>query len=414
MKNVKLAIIGLGARGYSMFKNNFINFEQVEFVGFCDTYQDRVEAAAKLLKEKRPDAKEPMQTTDYREILSSSEVDAVYISTAWEWHVEIAVAAMRAGKAVAMEVGGTYSVEECYDLVRAYEETRVPFMFMENACYGKEEMLVTAMARAGMFGRIVHCSGSYGHDLRSEITHGNIKRHYRLRNYLNRNCENYPTHELGPIARILNINRGNRLESLVSVASLSAGLSEYIEDNKLYEQDPTLKNASFKQGDIITTVIKCAGGETITLTLDTTLPRSYSRELTVKGTKGRYEMNTNTVFLDGEKEYWQPSAYYKEALNNAEKYENDYLHDVWLNMSEESKKYGHGGIDGIIFGEFISALTEGREMPIDVYDAVAWMCVSALSEKSIAAGGAPQSIPDFTNGKWIVRKPCDVMDLNKK
>ena len=65
-----------------------------------------------------------------------------------------------------MEVGGAYSVEECFALVRAQEETKTPFMFLENCCYGRREMMVMRMVEEGVFGDIVHCSGAYEHDLR--------------------------------------------------------------------------------------------------------------------------------------------------------------------------------------------------------------------------------------------------------
>lgn len=410
MKKVKFGVIGLGSRGSSMIKNNFINFDEVDFVVVCDEYEDRVESAASFIKEKR--GVEPIKTTDYREALASG-VEAVYISTAWESHIMIAIEAMKAGVTVALEVGGAYSIDECFELVRTYEETGTPIMFMENCCFNKNELLATAMVRAGKFGTIVHCSGAYGHDLREEITHGNINRHYRLRNYKARNCENYPTHELGPIAKILNINRGNRMVSLVSVASKGVGLAEYVKDKNLAEKDPTLENAVFNQGDIVTTIIKCAGGETITLRLDTTLPRSYSREFTVRGTKGSYEMDTNTVFLDGDEEMWDPAKYYEKNLNNAENYEAEFLPDIWSNMTEAQLKSGHGGMDGFLFAEFIRSVQTKKEMVMDVYDAASWMCISALSEASVAQGGMPQAIPDFTNGKWLIRKPLDVIDFTK-
>ena len=134
------------------------------------------------------------------------------------------------------------------------------------------------------------------HDLRGEISSGNEIRHYRLRNYIHRNCDNYPTHELGPIAKLLDINNGNRMLTLTSTASTAKGLHEYIVDRR-GERDP-LSQISFAQGDIVTTVIRCAGGQTITLTLDTTLPRYYSRAFTVRGTKASYFGETDCLFLD--------------------------------------------------------------------------------------------------------------------
>ncbi|MBR2460890.1 MAG: Gfo/Idh/MocA family oxidoreductase [Clostridia bacterium] len=407
-ERTRIAVVGLGNRGYYMIRDVLLAFEDVDVTAVCDVYPDRNERVAQLVKEKKGFI--PFTTTDYRELLARDDIDAVYVSCSWEYHIEIAIASMKAGKPVGVEVGGAYSVEELHEMVRVREETNVPLMLMENCCYNKEELLATAVARSGKLGEIVHCMGAYAHDLRHEIAYGNINRHYRLRNYRYRNAENYPTHELGPIAKLLDINRGNRMVSLVSVASKAAGMEQYISDHpELTEKDPTLINARFKQGDIVHTIITCQNGETILLKLDTTLPRSYSREFTVRGTKGSYYMDSNSFYIDGMKEFWTPVDGIKNTLDNAKDYEEEFLPTVWKNMSEESKKYGHGGMDAVMFRDFIECLREGKEMPIDVYDAAAWMCITALSEQSIAQGGAPQSIPDFTNGKWLLRPRKDVL-----
>jgi hypothetical protein len=200
--------------------------------------------------------------------------------------------------------------------------------------------------------------------------------------------------------------------SLVSVASCSAGLEQYVNDHpELIEKDPTLKDRRFNQADIVSTIITCAGGETIYLKLDTTLPRSYSREFTVRGTKGAYFMDTNTVFMDGDKEFFDPTQVAKRYLDNAESYREKYMPECWMEMTDEKRKFGHGGMDAIMFESFIECLREGKDMPIDVYDAASWMAVTALSEQSIMLGGAPQLIPDFTDGKWINREPRDVIEF---
>ena len=409
MEKIRMGVIGLGKRGYCNLSHYLSKYDDVEVSALCDLYDDRLEKAAENVRAEQ--GTEPFCTRDYREVLNKDLVDAVYIATSWETHIEISIASLKAGIITATEVGGSYTVDECYELVKAYEETGTPFMLMENCCFNESELLVTAAVRAGKLGTIVHCSGAYAHDLRDEISTGNIKRHYRLRNYLTRNCENYPTHELGPIARLLNINRGNRMLTLVSVASKACGLEEFIEDKKLYEKDETLKGARFKQGDIVNTIITCAGGETILLTLDTTLPRSYNRALTVRGTKGSYEMGTNSFFFDGMKEFWEPVEYYTGCMDNAKVLGADYLPSVWKDMTEEEKKSVHGGMDGVMFRIFIDAVKNGEPLPIDVYDAASWMCITALSEASVAAGGAIQQIPDFTAGKWTIRKPEDVISL---
>ncbi len=408
MRKVKIGIIGRGCRGYGLMETMVLT-DKYEFVVICDKYEDRVENGVKYVEGKC--GYTPLGTTDYHEVLANPEVEAVLISCDWEMHIPIAIDAMRAGKAIALEVGGAYSVQECYNLVEEWEKARVPFMFLENCCYNKDELLALNMARAGVLGRIVYCSGSYSHDLRGEVIGGKENRHYRLRNYLNRNCENYPTHELGPIAKILGINRGNRMVSLVSVASGSFGMSDYVQKRKnagtLVNEE--LDGATFAQGDVVNTIITCENGEQILIRLDTCLPRSYSRELVVHGTNGMYEQSYNAVYLEGEPEYWEPSEYGKKNINNAEKYK-EYLPDFWRTITQEQIDAGHGGMDYFELLDFANRLIAGKPMPIDVYDAAAWMVITPLSEASIKAGGAPQQIPDFTRGEYKNRPSFDVTD----
>ena len=408
MRKVKIGVIGRGCRGSGLMETMVLT-DKYEFIMICDKYEDRVENGVKFVSEKC--GYTPLGTTNYHDVLANNDVEAVLISCDWEMHIPIAIDAMRAGKAVALEVGGAYSVEECFNLVEEWEKARVPFMFLENCCYNKDELLCLNMAKAGKFGRLVYASGSYSHDLRGEVTGGKENRHYRLRNYLNRNCENYPTHELGPIAKILGINRGNRMVSLVSVASGSFGMSDFVEKRKAKGNlvNEELIGAEFKQGDVVNTIITCENGEQILIRLDTCLPRSYSREFIVRGTDGMYEQAYNSVFMDGDKDYWEPSEYARDNLNNSEKYK-EYLPDFWRTITKEQMDAGHGGMDYFELLDFANRLLEGKDMPIDVYDAAAWMVITPLSAISIEQGGMPQQVPDFTKGAYKSRPRFDVTD----
>lgn len=398
MKNLNVGIVGLGVRGYWLMKDVILLMPGVKVTAVCDVYEDRNERAAKLTEEVCGHV--PATETDYKKLIARDDVDVVVVSCAWESHIKVAIDAMKAGKPVGMEVGGSYSVKECWDLVDTYEATQTSFMFLENCCYGRRELMALNMVKQGLFGDIVHCRGGYMHDLREEVSEGEKNRHYRLRNYIHRNCENYPTHELGPIARILNINHGNRMLTLTSMASRSAGIQEYIKDRM--SDDEKLMNTRFAQGDVVNTMIKCAGGETILLTLNTSLPRFYSRDFTVCGTKGMYEEENDTVFVD--KKYTAEEEWdFKANWGNAKDYEKDYEHPIWQKFLNDGVQGGHGGMDWLVFEAFFDSIRNGEPCPIDVYDAASWMCISALSEESIAMGGHPVAIPDFTNGEWIRR-----------
>lgn len=403
MERVRVAFLGLGLRGPGLLEVTTF-FDYVDITAVCDVFEDRVEKMQDKLVELGRE--KPFGTTDYHEVLKRDDVDMVIISAAWEAHIPMAIDSMRAKKITAMEVGGAYSVDDCWELVKTYEETKTPFVFMENCCYGEDELLVTNMVRKGVLGEVVYCHGAYGHDLRDEICGGLTSKHYRLRNYIARNCDNYPTHQFGPIAKILNINRGNRILSICTMASKSRGLAEYIKGKEEFEP---LKDTAFSQGDIVHSLIKCADGSLITLKLDTTLPRAYSREFTISGTKGMFSFNGNLCFVDGDD--YNHNLDVNQYMNSANKYRELYQSKLWKSTTQEDRDKGHGGMDYLMLRDIYQRVLDGREMPMDVYDAATWMVITVLSENSISKGGAPVEVPDFTHGKWVMRESQDVAEL---
>lgn len=405
MENINVGIIGLGKRGYSML-NTIMKISYINIVAVCDSYQDRNERAKDKITE--GGRKAPLMFTDYKDIIENDSINTVLIYTSWDAHIEIAIEAMEHGKAVGMEVGGATSIEECYKLVETWENKKVPFMMFENCCFGKKELHALKLVREGVLGDIVYCHGAYAHDLRKEVVEGKENRHYRLKEYKNRNCENYPTHELGPIAKILNINCGNKMNTLVSVSTKALGLKAYINARKEEITNKELLLTDFKQGDIVETLITCENGEVISIKLDTTLPRSYSRELTVRGTKGLFDENCNAVFIDGDEEFFEPEKYVTTYLNSADEKYKEYIAPYWENITEEELKSGHGGMDMYTISTFFDCLKNDKPMPIDVYDAASWMAVTPLSEKSIKTG-LPVEIPDFTKGKWKTKERIDII-----
>lgn len=397
-KKARIAMIGLGGRGYGLLRLNLVHMKNVEVVGICDVYQDRIDKA--IEKVKKVCGNTPKGSTNYKDFLQDENVDIIMITCAWEGHIDIAVEAMQSGKFVAMEVGGAYSVEDCWRLVDTYEQTKTPLMMLENCCYGEYELMTLRMVREGIFGDIVHCEGGYHHDLREEVAFGKENRHYRLKNYLERNCENYPTHEIGPIAKVLDINRGNLFTKLTSYSSVAKGLHEYILANKA--DDKELVASQFKQGDVVTTIIETIKGQTVVIQLDTTLPRPYSRGYTIRGTKAMYQEDNNLVFLDNKK-FKMFDFNSRPLWNNGKKFAKKYAHRIWKNKGAVVKA-GHGGMDSLVLNAMIEAFLEGYYPPIDVYDTATWMVITALSEQSIKNNNQTMEFPDFTRGKWKNRQ----------
>ena len=142
MKKIRIGVIGLGQRGSFWCKDIFGEPSDVVIDTVCDLYEDRVTGTINAIKEKR--GYEPKGTTNYKEILESKDIDIVFITASWEVHIPIAVESLKSGKFTALEVGGAYSVESCWELVRTAKATGTKFMFMENCCWNKDELLATA------------------------------------------------------------------------------------------------------------------------------------------------------------------------------------------------------------------------------------------------------------------------------
>jgi predicted dehydrogenase len=258
--------------------------KDVEIAALCELYDDRLKETRDVVKAKR--GNEPDCYKNYTDLLERDDIDAVIIVTPWNLHARIAIAAMKSGKYAAFEAGCASSLQECWDLVRVSEETGMPCMMLENANYDRKDLALLNMVKKQVFGELIHCQCGYINYSAGSILDSFKKRYFRIHEYLHRNRDNYPSHGIGPISKCLNINRGNRYLSLVSVSSKARGLNDAAK--KRFDKEHPYTTTAFAQGDIVTTILKCAHGETVLITLDTTLPRPYSRNIKIQGTEGIY------------------------------------------------------------------------------------------------------------------------------
>lgn len=398
---IGIGIIGLGGRG-RLHLSTLLAMNDVEVPAICDLSEERIEMGMELIK--ASDSKKGERYKDYKELLSRDDIDGVMIATRTS-QFEIAIEAMKAGKYVGIEVGGSSSIYECWELVKTSEKTGVPCMLLENCCYGRDEMAILNMVKKGIFGSLSHCQCGYEHYIGGQLWGDKFKNTIPGL-FVERNCDTYPTHGLGPIAKMLDINKGNRFMSLTSMASRTAGLNEWAKDN--LGKDHPMSNIKFYKGDVVATLIKCARGETILIVNDTILPRPYSRNNRVQGTKGIWMEDNNSIYIEGKspEEKWEPFDGYRET------YEHPLWKEYQILMEEDRKNryitVGHGGMDYLIVRSFVESVKKGDAPPIDVYDAATWRVVTVLSEQSIALGSAPVTFPDFTNGGWMNRNSKNI------
>ena len=410
-EKVRIGVIGTGLRGQSHL-DLLLRRKDTEVTAICDI-SDRMLTSAKQQFLKAGKALPKVYTgsdTAYKNLLSDKNIDAIIIATPWEWHAPMILNALKAGiKYIGTEVVLGITLEDHWDVVKAADNAGAHVMMLENVCYRRDVMAVMNMVRQGVFGEMMHLQGGYQHDLRGVKFNDGNKPHnsgvefgekgfseaaWRTNHSLHRNGDLYPTHGIGPIAMMADINRGNRFISLSSFDTKARGLHNYIV-KKGGENHPNAK-INFKLGDIITTHIKCANGETILLQHDTNLPRPYSLGFRVQGTNGLWMDVNNSVYVEGVSKEHQ--------WDNASTWLQKYDHPLWKRWTADAEGAGHGGMDFFVIHAFIESVKRKVSTPMDVYDAAAWSAITPLSERSIELGNTTVEFPDFTSGKWMTRK----------
>jgi hypothetical protein len=199
---------------------------------------------------------------------------------------------------------------------------------------------------------------------------------------------------------MFNINRGNLFRSLTSSATKARGLHRYIVNHPQGGPDHPNASLQWKLGDIVTTTIETARGETIIVTHDTSSPRPYSLGFRIQGTAGiaEFDQSNQRIYIENrspEEDEWEAMDSYLAA----------YDHPLWKKYGEFAEGSGHGGMDFFVDHAFVEIVKRGLEAPLDAYDAAAWSAITPLSERSIENNGEPQEFPDFTRGRWMKRSP---------
>lgn len=402
IEKVRVGFIGLGMRGPGAV-HRMSRIEGVEIKALCDKDSSRATKAQDILeKAGLPKAKEYAGEDGWKDMVANEELDLVYICTPWHLHTPMSLFAMKHGKHVACEVPIALTLDECWELVETSEKTKQHCMMLENCCYDFFEMLTLNMARNGLFGEIVHAEGAYIHDLLDlNFDKDGYADMWRLRMNATHNGNLYPTHGLGPVAQCLDINRGDKMDYLVSLST-----NDFMMGQTAAEK--ATEDAFFQpfvgkpyRGNMNTTLIRTAKGKSIMVQHDVTSPRPYSRIHLISGTKGvasKWPSPERVAFGHN----WLKEDELKDLYAK-------YTPPLIKHVGEVAKQVGgHGGMDFIMDWRLIDCLRNGLPLDQDVYDAVSWSCVFPLSEQSVAKRSRSLDIPDFTRGAWQTNKPVDL------
>ena len=406
LKKVKVAIIGVGARG-SGHAVQLASIEGVEFVGICDLVEARAKKAEADVVKKGHSPKIYFGDEEaWKKMLAETKPDAVFIVTPWDHHAPMCVASMKAGAHAFSEVPIACTLKEMWEIVDTSEATGRHCMMMENVNYGREELLYLNMVRQGLLGELLHGEAAYIHELRGQMENGDSTGSWRTFQYAKRNGNLYPTHGLGPVAQYMNLARTeDNFGRMVSFSSPAKCRALYAKKSTKLS-NPEFKNLEFNGGDMNTSIIKTTLGRTIMVQWDETSPRPYSRHNLIQGTQGTLAGFPNRIAIEG-----VTKTYHEWAENEAwEEIAAKYEHPLYKRMGELSKEMGgHGGMDYLMLFRIIECLQKGEPLDQNVYEGCFWSAVGPLSEKSVAEDGVPQAFPDFTRGNWKTTKPLGII-----
>lgn len=388
-RTVRMGIIGLGNRGGNMI-DLFLAQEGVQVVALCDPVREKAERAAKKVTDagQAPPTLYVKDDHDFEKLCVRGDLDFVYVATPWDWHFEMAAAALRGGKHVGVECPLAMEIDQLWQLVDLSERYRRHCMQLENCAYGRNEMRVLRMAHEGLFGDLLHSAGAYIHDLRGlmfdpDYYEGPWRRlwHTRMKGDL------YPNHGFGPAANYMDVNRGDRAVRITTFGSPALGLAAYREEEMPRGHESWKE--SYVKGDMSISLVQTAKGRVIRLEHDVSNPHPYSRLNVLGGTRGVFEDYPPRIYLEPDMSghQWGDFADYAEW-------------DHWLWKEHSDPPGGHGGMDYIMLFRLIQCMRTGLVPDFDVYDGATWTAPVPLSNDSIKAQGMPQEIPDFTRGLW--------------
>ena len=394
-KIVRIGIIGIGKRGSRLLKT-LLELDGVEISSLCDINPTRAAIVARScgsMGRKIPSVYADTEDS-YKEMLEKEKLDAVIIATPWDSHATMAIHAMKNGTYPGVEVPVALTVEDLWQLAETSATTGVPCMMLENNSFNRENLALLNMKRLGLFGDIVHCHCAHSHDLADFwfFDAKNGEPNWAAEYLVKYNRDQLPTQSLGPIISWMDINRGDIFTEIYSRASSCNAINAFF--IREFGKDFPAGKVNYKQGDVVTSVLKTKMGKTLVINSDLQLPRPYDNRWLLQGTKGIYDEGRNAVFIEGKtKEYhkWEPLKPYAEKYNHK-----------WWDADYSSKE--NGGTDFVMLSQFVEAVRSKGPVPLDVYDSAVMSAVVELSGISIEKN-APVAFPDFTKGKWMSNKP---------
>jgi hypothetical protein len=274
-------------------------------------------------------------------------------------------------------------------------------MMAENFCFMREHLMLENMIAQGIFGEITFATGAYLHDCRNLMWTQDDELTWRGKLRQTHYGNTYPTHSLGPVSRWLGINRTDRYVSTATWGTNSRALADYAARVRPHRPEYSDPNA-WRCHDNAITMLKTEKGVIVELQMDAVSPRPHHMsQHKLQGTKASFTTqelcNESLIWIEGRSKATKTGI--AEEWEPVSKYYEEFEHPMWHEHGKEAAQVEHGGGDYFALREFNAAVREQRPPMIDVYDAVTWSSITALSMLSVEQNNNAVEVPNFKAGR---------------
>lgn len=155
---IVVGYVGVGSQGTAHLKSQqkFAKENNIVQAAVCDVYDKRLQAAQSLLGLSAVDAYK-----EHQKLLERKDIDAVLIATVDNWHAQISIDAMNAGKHVYCEKPMTRFLGEAFDVYDTARRTGRVYMVGSQGCADPKYHKAAEWIKAGKLGSLVWGQGSY-------------------------------------------------------------------------------------------------------------------------------------------------------------------------------------------------------------------------------------------------------------
>ncbi len=103
--------------------------------------------------------------TDFKDVLSDPNVDAVHINSPIPNHAAMSIAALKAGKHVSCTVPMATNIADCKAIVQLVKKTGLKYMMAETVVYAREYLFMKELLDNGKLGKLQFVQASHQQDM---------------------------------------------------------------------------------------------------------------------------------------------------------------------------------------------------------------------------------------------------------